>query len=752
MNKGCQLSHLFALFLLFGPFGFSEVCRARGAEIENWPREISHEKGTLVVYQPQVEQIRGDVLNCRAAVSVSLVGEEEPKMGVIWIQARLATDRDSRTAELLELAVPEVRLEESTPEQEEALAKFLRSAVTEAEFTLAMDRILTGLEAADMPQIADKAFDDTAPEILFSTEPTVLIIIDGDPILQKLEDTGLMHVVNTPFVIVLEPGSKKYYLSAGGGAWYEAAEVKGPWDVAVDVPASVGSLLAAEDSRGEEAGGAGDDPSEPPRVLVKFEPTELIVTDGEPKIVPLPGGELLYLSNTESDVLLELETRRVFVLLSGRWFASLSFEGPWEYVAADTLPPSFAAIPEDSEVGHLLTWVAGSEFAREAVLDAHIPQTAAIPRDGTIEVTYDGDPEFESIEGTELAYAVNTQFQVLRLGEEYYCVEQAIWYRAEDPGGPWTVATEVPAEVQSIPPNSPAYNMKYVEIYNYTTNEVHVGYYPGYTHGYIYHGCLVYGTGWHYRPWYRRHYCPRHSTWGFHVRYNPWHGWSSGFSYSTGRFTFSVGRGGWGGYSRGWWGPSGYNRYHRGYSRGWNSGYRQGARDASRAVSGGSLSQQSRNLYHSGQGAGVSTSPAQSTGSRRNAAAPVAAAAGAVALSNNVFSDNNGNVYRLADNGTWQKRNGGEWNAVARSEGGMTTRSGSPTQGVEKRPAASRETASRPAPSTYQSQQLDRDRVSRERGNQRTQNYQKSRSSYSRSSGRSSGGRRGGRGGGGGRR
>ncbi len=69
---------------------------------------------------------------------------------------------------------------------------------------------------------------------------------------------------------------------------------------------------------------------------------------------------------------------------------------------------------------------------------------------------------------------------------------------------------------------------------------------PGYTSSYIYHGVPVYGTGWYYRPWWGSyHYYPRYPTWGFNVRYNPWYGWSFGLSYSTGRFTFSIGYGGW---------------------------------------------------------------------------------------------------------------------------------------------------------------------------------------------------------------
>ena len=68
---------------------------------------------------------------------------------------------------------------------------------------------------------------------------------------------------------------------------------------------------------------------------------------------------------------------------------------------------------------------------------------------------------------------------------------------------------------------------------------------------------VVYGTGWYYPSyWSPYHYYPYHSTWGFHVRWNPWYGWSCGLSFASGPFRLSIGWGGYGGfYGGGFWGP-----------------------------------------------------------------------------------------------------------------------------------------------------------------------------------------------------
>ena len=44
--------------------------RALGAD-PGWPREIRSEKGTIILYEPQVESMKGDLLKARSAFSAS---------------------------------------------------------------------------------------------------------------------------------------------------------------------------------------------------------------------------------------------------------------------------------------------------------------------------------------------------------------------------------------------------------------------------------------------------------------------------------------------------------------------------------------------------------------------------------------------------------------------------------------------------------------------------------------------------------
>ena len=555
---------------------------------EEWPREIPTSAATVLMYQPQLEGFQGNDLTGRAAVSVQRVGDEAPVFGAVWLSARVETDSDARTVEILEISVSRVRFPNATPAQEDSLTQLLERELPQWETTMSLDRLLASLQEIAERRAISMSLNNQPPKIVFVDYPAILVMIDGDPIIQAIDGSSHERVVNTPYALIRASDTGTYYLYAGEEQWYSARGLQDEWTLRADVPESIAALTPPppeeEDAEGEVEEADGEDVEEgpPPAILVATEPTELIVTEGEPALAPLEGTGLLYMTNTEDDILLDIDTQRYFLILSGRWFASTSLNGPWAFVEPDGLPESFSAILPESELGHLRASIPGTEESQEAMLEQYIPQTATVDRGATLEVAYDGDPEFEPIEETQLEYAVNTAASVIRIDDLYYACDNAVWFVANDPEGPWIVADSVPQQVYSIPPSSPVHNVTYVHVYESTPEVVYVGYYPGYTGTYVYNGVIVYGTGYWYQPWYRYYYYPRPVTWGFHVRWNPWYGWSFGFSYSRGPFHFHVGFGRpW--YRSGWWGPIGYRGYRYGYHRGWHHGYRAGARAGYRA-------------------------------------------------------------------------------------------------------------------------------------------------------------------------
>jgi hypothetical protein len=529
-----------------------------------WPIRLDSPSGVIDVYQPQPEKLEGDKLTARAAVSVQAPGAADPVFGAIWMQARVATDRDTRTISILDLNVRRVRFPDSQDQQQQQLAQVLQHELPRLNVTFALDELMTSLDVAEKEKSATAQLQTTPPKIIFTTTPATLITIDGPPKLQQAQQPGVMRVVNTPFILLLDMPTKRYYLKAGD-TWMTAADVTGPWANAATVPQTVAAeaqqLAPPPDPNAPQAGAPLPPPGPPGQIIVAEEPTELISTDGEPQYTPVLGNELLYVTNTQSDVFMEVGTQQVYVLLSGRWYHAPSLRGPWEYVAADKLPPSFARIPPNSPKAYVLASVAGTMEAKDARLDAAIPQTAAVTRDAgaSLNVPYDGEPVFEPIQETPVSYCSNTPEAVLLVNSRYYCCHQAVWYESAVARGPWAVCVSVPQVIYTIPPSCPVYHVRYVYVYDYTPTVVYVGYLPGYTGCFVYGPTVVYGTGYLYPAWYRTIYVPRARTWGFGARYDiVASSWGEGAGYRWDR-RWLVG----GGERHEWWGPRGFVDYRR---------------------------------------------------------------------------------------------------------------------------------------------------------------------------------------------
>ena len=624
------------------------LCSAALAQEEDWPREIRSGDTSILIYEPQPESLSGDHLIARAAVSVT-TGGAEPVYGTTWFSSYVATDRDSRTATMTDVVVTKSVFPTAAPDAIDRYADLVGREMTRWNLSISLDTLLTGLESAgNEPAAAAEGLNVAPPRIIFAPYPAVLVTIDGKPELRTVGQSRFMRVVNSPFLIALDMDARTYYLY-GGGLWYGADDVMGPWQPVRDVPSEVTDLAAGPQPAG--AFPAAAPLREAPRVIVSAEPAELISSDGEPAYSPAdPEGELLYMSNTDSDVFLEIASQRHFVLLSGRWFSGESLQGPWEYCPGDDLPASFARIPTDSVRARVLASVPGTPAAQEAAVDAGIPQTAVVRRaDARLDVEYDGNPVFRRIEGTRLDFAVNTSFAVVRAERRYYCCHQAVWYVARAPLGPWVCADSVPVVIYTIPPTCPIYRVRFAYIYRVTPELIYCGYTPGYEGCYVYRGTVVYGTGYHYPPYIGRVYCyPRPATWGFRACYDGAEGdWGFSLGIATRFLDFDVSFArGW----DGWWGPG---------------GCRIRDFDSRRRIYVTRNADVFRNVYIRPERVRpvIYDRPEnQRRGARVVRARDVKLPEIASGKSNDVFADRNGNIYRRSDQG-WRKLDRAGWSA-----------------------------------------------------------------------------------------
>ena len=671
-----KLTTVFTAFLIF-----LQLAAFQSFAQTSWPKELTVKSGGVItIYQPQPESLKGNIITGRAAFSVIENPEDELLFGVMWYSSTMSTDRDSHTMLLESIKITDVKL--PGIEDEEKISKlktFLETEIPKWEIESTIDEINATIEL-DKVYVSDD-LNNSPPEIIYTTEPTLLVLFDGDPKLEEDEDLKMKRVINTPYLIIQSTEDKKFYLF-GGQSWFVSSAVEKGYQPVKNLPKSI---KAVDTQIKEQQTEKPSSTAKPPKVIISStKPAELIQTDGAAQFANIEGTGLLYVSNSEDNIFRYIEDQKYYLLLSGRWYASPKLEGTWTYVPADDLPKEFGKIPEGSVKDNVLVSVPGTPASIDAIHDAQVPQTAKVDRaKATCEVTYDGEPKFEPIEGTSLELAMNTSGTVLKDGKKYYAVDNGVWFVSSSAKGPWKASEDRPKDVEKIPASSSAYNVKYVYVYESTPEVVYVGYTPGYMGSYVYGPTVVYGTGYYYSPWYGPYYYPRPVTYGFSMHYNPWTGWSMGFSFSYGFFTFGISGGG------GYWGSPFYRPpYYPPYRGGMYGG------NGPVYINNGDINiDRSNNIYNRRNDAttkdiprgerGPSASTRPATGQNRPSAAqpkvstresrpanqPAAtkqpanrgAMAGAGTAKSDVYADRNGNVYNRDSGGNWSQRQGNQW-------------------------------------------------------------------------------------------
>jgi hypothetical protein len=558
-------------------------CRAS----DDWPRVINTDNGTQIkVYQPEPESFKGNTLMFRSAISVLESGSNDPVFGAFWATAKVQTDRDNRLLTIMNLDVTSIRIPAIEGQDTiDYIDEALESRFPQAAGAISLDEIVATLNQNQQEAKLSQGFTNTPPKVMFVTQPSMLVLIDGEPKLQYNKDLKLDMVVNTPFSII-KNSDGRFYLY-GSKHWFVSNAAAGPYSytngAVPDNIRNVESLIASKSQNtGSDNGKSNSEQNSNtiPNIVVSTVPAELIQSKGEPSFVPIDGTSLLYVGNSDNDIFMDENAQQYFVLISGRWYEAKNLnDNNWKYIPADHLPADFAKIPPGSAKDNVLASVAGTDAARDAVMDAEIPQTAKVDRNSTTTtVSYDGRPKFTDIDGTNLQYAVNTSSTVLRNGGDgrFYVVDNGVWFVSDNATGPWAVSTVRPTDVDLIPPSYPVYNSKYVNIYDVDPDYVYSGYTPGYLNSYVYGPTVVYGTGFYYAPWFGAYYYPRPWSWGFNFCYTPYFGWGFGWGYGASWFSIGFGFGygygyGYGYHGCGWWGPS---YYHPACWGGWHGGPR----------------------------------------------------------------------------------------------------------------------------------------------------------------------------------
>jgi hypothetical protein len=568
--------------LYFGLFAQDEVTEPNSDDM--WPKVVQSGNMVFKVYQPQLDSWDGYTLKAHSAVGVQKgTNENELSYGVANFTANALVDKDTRRVKFEKLMVEQVKFP-SEPAKEDIYLTDLRSAAPIQMQSMSLDNLEANLAVLpEQKKGEEHELQNIPPKIIFSKVPAILVLIDGKPVFAPVKDTNLSRLVNTR-ELILKDTHGKLYLHVFDG-YLESFDLNGTWKIAKDVPSDVKkaeeAVIKAQEAdllEGEEDPDTHTKPSlktgKAPVVYIASEPTELVVTNGEPNYVPVDGTSLLYIKNTTANVFKDISDQETYFLVSGRWFRAPSPQGPWEYVPANNLPEDFAKISDQNAKENVKASVAGTKQAQEAVIANSVPTTEKIDRKTTtLKLDIDGEPEMKSIDGTPLSYVYNCAIPVIMVDENtWYAVFNGVWFYASRLSGPWMVADSVPAVVYSIPVNSPLHYVTYVRVYDSTPEYVYVGYTPGY-YGTVVNadGVVVYGSGYYYHGYLGRDvwYPPIYTYgYGWDICWTPWYGWGFGIGFGWGFPGF------WYYPCVPWWGPFytwGFHFHHPFFPRGINT-------------------------------------------------------------------------------------------------------------------------------------------------------------------------------------
>lgn len=199
--------------------------------------------------------------------------------------------------------------------------------------------------------------DRAIPQVFYTESAAELILIEGDPVLEPVGETGIQAVANTRSDLFYDEASKRF-LFAVAGRWFEAANLTGYWRAVRALPEGFSAIPEGHPRAHVLAQVPGTPQSRheafwatvPHLATVKRNgPAPQVEFAGRPKFVPIDGTNLLWVPNATVPLLAHAGT--LYACQHGVWFQASKPEGPWQVASA--LPADVYRIPSRSPVFHL---------------------------------------------------------------------------------------------------------------------------------------------------------------------------------------------------------------------------------------------------------------------------------------------------------------------------------------------------------------------------------------------------------------
>ena len=245
-----------------------------------WPREKYSNGTRLIIYQPQVDDWQNfQNLSWRMAISLT---PKSGKTAVGVVEMKGNTDVDN-VAKVAIITNPQVTgtyfpsLDKATAEKMEQLFK----TFVPSTFSISLHSLIASTPKKEAP--AGAQLNNDPPKIFVGYRPSILLSINGEPVLSEVPNTNLKFVANTQWPLFFDSANSTYYLAVGQ-QWLAGSSLEGQWSATKKLPPDMSkvpqdkqwSALKKFIPPPAKSGGVTPD------VFYSDKPAEVILFDGQP--------------------------------------------------------------------------------------------------------------------------------------------------------------------------------------------------------------------------------------------------------------------------------------------------------------------------------------------------------------------------------------------------------------------------------------------------------------------------------------
>src|SRR4029077_2497467 len=198
----------------------------------SWPREKYSNGTRLIIYQPQIDDWQNfQDLSWRMAISLT-PKSGKTVLGVVEMKGNTSIDN---VAKLAVISNPQVTgtyfpsLDKATADKMEQLFKTL----VPPTFSISLYHLIASTPKKDAP--TGVQLNNDPPKIFVGYRPSILLSVNGEPVLSEVPNTNLKFVVNTQWPLFFDSANSTYYLAVGQ-QWLAGGSLEGQWSATKKLP------------------------------------------------------------------------------------------------------------------------------------------------------------------------------------------------------------------------------------------------------------------------------------------------------------------------------------------------------------------------------------------------------------------------------------------------------------------------------------------------------------------------------------